>query len=366
MHVFSDLQPYICTFKGCREMLVTFPSRELWSKHEFTEHRIDKTFRCHLCSDHFDNETLFGQHLGHRHSLRLSHTQLHATITAARSSSAKPLNDQPCPLCFQKEWVSQRSFTTHVGQHMEEIALACLPRDIDSESDSESVSQESPPYSPAVMLPIVETGANPPSITGHRLPPINLTDEIGRRKTVIVRNPLKIAFCSFCENHPEGFHGELELRRHMERAHQTTRRVWVCVDISADKTFLANCKACRNQKTYGAYYNAAAHLRRVHFSPNKTSSRSKPSKIRGGKEPPMELLRPWTKEVWEDTDKRSILDLDTSACGSLAPAQVSSYWSAPELRKFPDLVAYFGRDFEAIASFLQTKTPTMVRIRRVL
>lgn len=41
--------------------------------------------------------------------------------------------------------------------------------------------------------------------------------------------------------------------------------------------------------------------------------------------------------------------------------QPSSYWSVPEQSKFPSLIAYFGRDFEAIASFMTTKTVTMVR-----
>ena len=39
----------------------------------------------------------------------------------------------------------------------------------------------------------------------------------------------------------------------------------------------------------------------------------------------------------------------------------SSYWSVPEQTKFPSLIAYFGRDFEAIANFMKTKTMTMVR-----
>jgi hypothetical protein len=39
----------------------------------------------------------------------------------------------------------------------------------------------------------------------------------------------------------------------------------------------------------------------------------------------------------------------------------SSYWSVPEQTKFPNLIAYFGRDYEAIANFMKTKTVTMVK-----
>jgi hypothetical protein len=65
-------------------------------------------------------------------------------------------------------------------------------------------------------------------------------------------------FCPCCNDHPEGFRGDHELQRHVNRAHASRRKVWVCVDASTDGKWLANCKACRTQKRYGAYYNAAA------------------------------------------------------------------------------------------------------------
>ena len=41
--------------------------------------------------------------------------------------------------------------------------------------------------------------------------------------------------------------------------------------------------------------------------------------------------------------------------------QITSYWSVPEQQKFPNLVAYFGKDFAAIAEFMKTKSVIMVR-----
>lgn len=40
--------------------------------------------------------------------------------------------------------------------------------------------------------------------------------------------------------------------------------------------------------------------------------------------------------------------------------QPTSYWSVPEVRDFPLLLAHFGRDFEGISNFMKTKTPIMV------
>ena len=108
--------------------------------------------------------------------------------------------------------------------------------------------------------------------------------------------------CPHCSEYPNGFRGEHELRRHTERAHLLIRKVWVIVDASPDKKFLANCKQCRRGKTYGAYYNAAAHLRRAHFHPRKRGRKGKHDEKHGGKgggdDPPMDVLKQkWMKEV---------------------------------------------------------------------
>lgn len=76
------------------------------------------------------------------------------------------------------------------------------------------------------------------------------------------------------------------------------------IDASADKTFLAGCKSCASGKKYNECYNAASHLRRMHFHPRKRGEGK--NEKRGGagsirsEDPPMEVLKSlWLREVEE-------------------------------------------------------------------
>jgi hypothetical protein len=144
--VFQDLQPYICTFDGCADALTTFPTRKCWAEHEFREHRVTRFLKCY-CPRTFTNKEIFERHLRYEHLLVLNDTQLRTQLAALEMAEEQPLCEQICPLCLQDRqfgkdsWASQRQFIEHVGRHLEEIALASLPRDM--ESDTEANSQRS-------------------------------------------------------------------------------------------------------------------------------------------------------------------------------------------------------------------------------
>lgn len=137
-----------------------------------------------------------------------------------------------------------------------------------------------------------------------------ITSEDGSSKEVVsipkapyVRPQSHKVMCPFCNEQPRGFRGEHELRRHNDRKHNDLRKAWICVDISVNKKFLANCKKCANGKRYNVYYNAAAHLRRAHFNPKQKGGKGK-KENRGGKgggnQPSMDTLKLWMKEIEED------------------------------------------------------------------
>ncbi|KAI5457441.1 hypothetical protein BGZ63DRAFT_408179 [Mariannaea sp. PMI_226] len=129
------------------------------------------------------------------------------------------------------------------------------------------------------------------------------------------------SYCSLCKDHPEGFRGDHELRRHISAKHEGTVKKFVCRDPATvglkSKVQAINplnkCKACVAGKEYGAYYNAAAHLRRTHFKPKTPRGKNKEEK-RGGKGggdwPPMADLKLWFEEKFVTVDQSNPLTPD--------------------------------------------------------
>ncbi|OLN86247.1 hypothetical protein CCHL11_04102 [Colletotrichum chlorophyti] len=124
-------------------------------------------------------------------------------------------------------------------------------------------------------------------------------------------------FCEMCSDHPDGFRGDHELRRHINAKHEGIVKKFVCRDpatvgiqsgVEAINP-LSKCKQCQARKQYGAYYNAAAHLRRTHFKPKTPRGKNKrgdDEEKRGGKGggdwPPMNELKLWMEEVLVTAD----------------------------------------------------------------
>lgn len=138
MHVFADLRPYICTFSVCSDEFLQFPTRKAWAQHEFDEHRVIHVWTCPECDTECSTPELWRDHLRQGHGCTLPRYKLQIAMATAFRCRDKPIAQEVCPLCLDYPGNSLRKFVTHVGRHMEEIALMVLPRETEETSDTSS------------------------------------------------------------------------------------------------------------------------------------------------------------------------------------------------------------------------------------
>ncbi|KAJ6031414.1 hypothetical protein N7540_002146 [Penicillium herquei] len=146
MHIFSDLQSYICTHPDCEDSFKTFPTRDIWANHEFQKHLILAKLRCFTCNATFESlpKSDFVNHLKTDHQIQFNCHSLSAVMTEARELTLSPdYESHPCALCLKSGWRTTKEYATHVGQHLEEISLASLPGYEDKSDEDESTSTTS-------------------------------------------------------------------------------------------------------------------------------------------------------------------------------------------------------------------------------
>ena len=140
MHVFADLQPYICTFANCEDELAQFPTRAAWSDHEFAEHRITQQWICPECPKTYTRTIDWEDHLQRDHQCVFTGSKLQVALRMALHKQCRAAENEECPLCRTIPGKPRRAFIKHIGRHMEEIALMALPRNAEDESDEGSIS----------------------------------------------------------------------------------------------------------------------------------------------------------------------------------------------------------------------------------
>lgn len=141
-HVFGDLRPYICLEDSCDHFHSGFSRRNEWFRHMVQEHW--RTWRCPLgCADSFSTASLFSEHLHQRHGP--------TTTTPGASLKTKTDLEQArgnCPLCHKFEIADSRQYRSHVGEHLEQLALFVLPvaEEAEDETDEEDEEIDSEDY----------------------------------------------------------------------------------------------------------------------------------------------------------------------------------------------------------------------------
>lgn len=210
IHVFADLQPYICTFSECSDSLLTFPTRRLWQEHEFSQHRLSISWTCPVCKKDLLSPDDWTEHIEANHRSALSDVEARYAFAAAKTTKAQSIELQKCPLCLTYPGASQRAFTTHVCKHMESIALAALPNEATSDSESDQSSthsdQKMPPTNADIDVPI-DSSPNVDRAVGI---PWEDASDLGEKEDL---RPNKCPI-STCDYHIKGFVRKYDRNRH--------------------------------------------------------------------------------------------------------------------------------------------------------
>lgn len=131
-------------------------------------------------------------------------------------------------------------------------------------------------------------------VHGTAKPEMNVANTDGPRSNK--RRPRPRALCPYCSVRTEGWRDEYALKKHIERSHTATRKVWICEDISINKRFLTNCQSCSGSKRYTSEHNARDHLRKVHFNAD-TSAETLQRWMRKAEEPNPNIRSPSGKSA---------------------------------------------------------------------
>ncbi|KAK0638561.1 hypothetical protein B0T16DRAFT_462331 [Cercophora newfieldiana] len=123
-HVFSDLRPYTCLFKGCLDYNTDFERRGQWRAHVSQHHWT--SWSCPFrCDGTYTSVSDLDEHLKQSHLPDAPANQLQAVSTLGESPASETTTID-CPIC-RHSTIGLRQYTRHVGRHLEQLALFALP-----------------------------------------------------------------------------------------------------------------------------------------------------------------------------------------------------------------------------------------------
>ncbi|KAI0404130.1 hypothetical protein F4802DRAFT_569018 [Xylaria palmicola] len=131
-HILRDSQPYVCLAPSCLTKDYKFSRRSEWTHHMMETHW--RLWKC-LCGhpQAFHEVSALHDHVKAMHPDSLT---LHRPGTFEHMCSQPDLSKSvgPCPLCVEKPIGFATQYISHVGHHLEQLALFALPH-ITGDSD---------------------------------------------------------------------------------------------------------------------------------------------------------------------------------------------------------------------------------------
>ena len=134
-HVFRDLRSYVCTFPNCQTPEKEHITRHQWMQHEYQMHR--RLFICGDCGTKNKTKQEKLAHLESEHGGSYSPGQIPIIL----EMSDQPVDDTDTQICVScSREMSALRLQEHLADHLENIALFVLPRNLSD--DEEEISNK--------------------------------------------------------------------------------------------------------------------------------------------------------------------------------------------------------------------------------
>lgn len=123
-HVFSDLEPYMCTYDNCILAEKTFGVKDEWFRHELDDHRIDNIWFCQSCLVEFNDSAKLADHLKDVHAYPQGQ-ELAIVVSLCQRRSRAPVLNQSCAICHFI-YSNAEDLKSHVADHFEQLSLTSI------------------------------------------------------------------------------------------------------------------------------------------------------------------------------------------------------------------------------------------------
>lgn len=120
------------------------------------------------CTGEYSSSPGLRDHLQERHTSEVAGQDVEATVNLSSRTDVSRA-EGPCPLCHEVEIKSKHQYQSHVGHHLEQLALFVLPTQEDNDDEHESSDDWSSPSR--------DTGLEPEKTTQLHQPAMEQEDE---------------------------------------------------------------------------------------------------------------------------------------------------------------------------------------------
>lgn len=191
-HVFRDLRPYVCLSETCTVLDHDFQRRKDWSRHMFQEHW--RVWTCPFgCAGSFSSSSTFRRHLNDSHSTEITGETADSMISLSSKADLKRAEEK-CPLCHEVDIKSSRQYQSHVGHHLEQLALFVLPlQECDEDNDVSDDETEDEADTSSLEGTAEEVGTHPQKKAVEEHEETQAMDEpVARESLIHLENPVNL------------------------------------------------------------------------------------------------------------------------------------------------------------------------------